>query len=358
MPGVRLSGVSRAYDSFWAVKNVDLTVAEGEFVSLLGPSGCGKTTTLRMVAGFIFPTSGRIFIGDEDCTTVPPNKRNIGMVFQSYALFPHLTVAQNVGFGLKMRSIGGKEASQRVGEALRLVRLDEMANRYPRQLSGGQQQRVALARAIVINPRVLLMDEPLGALDLKLRQELQIQIRKVQREVGITTLYVTHDQGEALSLSDRVAVMRDGEIIQLDTPEKLYSAPETAFVANFVGRTNLLPVEVVGKDNGFYKTRLKSSAGAEFLVPVQANRPEPTPGKNYLLGFRPERAHLAPSATNKLSVRVDDVRYFGPIRSVALTAPHGPMEIDLGADAPALRAQDQITVGWEPAASFLVAADD
>lgn len=360
MSGVRLENVSRAYDHLWAVKDLNLTVAEGEFVSLLGPSGCGKTTTLRMIAGFLFPTTGKIFIQEDDVTKVPSNRRNTGMVFQTYALFPHMTVAQNVRFGLKMRGIGGAESTSRVAEALRLVNLDHLADRLPRQLSGGQQQRVALARAVVIRPRVLLMDEPLGALDLKLRQRLQIQIRRVQREVGITTLYVTHDQGEALSLSDRVAVMRDGQILQVDPPEKLYSRPRTAFVADFVGRTNLIPVEVVGiADHGaFYRVRLDGPGQNEFRVPTDADGVKPEAGKKYLLGFRPERAVVGGGATNQLTARVDDIRYSGAVRSVALTSAYGgAIEVDLAAIAPSPRLQEQVTVGWEPAESFLVSAE-
>jgi len=358
MSEVRLDGVSRLYDRVVAVDNVSLTVAEGEFLTLLGPSTCGKTTTLRMVAGFITPSGGAIYIKGADVTRVPANRRDTGMVFQSYALFPHLTVQDNVGFGLKMRGIRGSEATARITEALRLVKLEQLAERYPRQLSGGQQQRVALARAVVIRPQVLLMDEPLGSLDLKLRQELQVQIRNVQRELGITTIYVTHDQGEALSLSDRVAVMRDGRISQLDPPDKLYSRPASAFVANFVGRTNLLPVEIVGDGDAGYHVKSSASPDLTFAVGTREGDAR-RPGERCLLGFRPESTTLAPADGNRLTARVDDIRYFGAVRSVALTTALGNvMEIDLPAGAAAPARGDQVTIGWRPADCFLVPVDD
>ncbi len=238
----------KRYGGTVAVRGVDLTVAPGEFVTLLGPSGCGKTTCLRMVAGFVAPDSGRILMAGRDVTAAPPYRRNTGMVFQSYALFPHKTVAANVAFGMKVRRVGRAEMVERTREALRLVHLEQLADRYPSELSGGQKQRVALARAVVIRPQVLLLDEPLGALDLKLREELQVEIKRVQSTLDITTLFVTHDQGEALGMSDRVAVMRDGEIVQIDAPHALYERPNSRYVANFVGRTNLIEVVVAGRD--------------------------------------------------------------------------------------------------------------
>ena len=244
MAGVVLDEVHKVYGDTVAVRSVDLQVAPGEFVTLLGPSGCGKTTCLRMVAGFVEPTAGRIMMAGRDVTHVPPHRRDTGMVFQSYALFPHKTVAANVAFGMRVRGVSRSETDERTREALRLVRLEQLAHRYPSELSGGQKQRVALARAVVIRPQVLLLDEPLGALDLKLREELQVEIKRVQSTLGITTMFVTHDQGEALGMSDRVAVMRDGEIVQIDTPNELYERPNSKYVANFVGRTNLIEVLV------------------------------------------------------------------------------------------------------------------
>jgi ABC-type Fe3+/spermidine/putrescine transport system ATPase subunit len=359
MPAVKLENICRNFDRIWAVEEVDLTIADGEFLTLLGPSGCGKTTTLRMVAGFLFPSQGRIVIGNQDVTRLPPNERDTGMVFQSYALFPHLSVAQNVGFGLKMRGVRGAEAQRRVREALELVQLGSFADRLPGQLSGGQQQRVALARAVVIRPQVLLMDEPLGALDLKLRQGLQVQIRNVQREVGITTIYVTHDQGEALSLSDRVAVMSGGRIAQLDTPEKLYTRPSNAFVANFVGRTNLLPVEIVADIPGgmTHKARLVGSDAEPIIVPCPVDG-EVKPGARYLLGFRPESSSIGNGGPNAIAARVDDVRFFGSTRSVVLTnALGGSIEVDLPAGTPVPRPAEQVSVRWNPVDSFLLNHD-
>ncbi len=240
MSSLTLDHVIKRYGDVSVVKDVSLAIAEGEFVSLLGPSGCGKTTILRMVAGLIEPSGGTIRIGDRDVTRLPPNKRNIGLVFQSYALFPHLTVFENVAFGLRRKGESGAALDARVKEALAMVRLDGYGERYPRQLSGGQQQRVAMARAIAPRPNVILFDEPLSNLDAKLRDEMQIELKRLQSELRITTLFVTHDQGEALSLSDRVCVMHDGVIQQFAAPEEIYRKPATSFVASFIGKPNRL----------------------------------------------------------------------------------------------------------------------
>ena len=242
---VVLEGVSKGFDDVAAVDDVSLEVGSGEFFSLLGPSGCGKTTTLRMIAGFERPDAGRIVIGDADVTEMPPHLRPVNTVFQSYALFPHLSVEQNVGFGLRFKSVSKDERRRRVGEALELVRLGGLGQRRPHQLSGGQQQRVALARALVLSPSVLLLDEPLGALDAKLRRELQVELKSIQREIGITFLYVTHDQEEALTMSDRLAVMASGKVEQLGAPRDVYERPETAFVADFLGVSNLMRARVL-----------------------------------------------------------------------------------------------------------------
>jgi spermidine/putrescine transport system ATP-binding protein len=241
---VRLETLRKAFGDVVAVDDISLEIHEGEFFSLLGPSGCGKTTTLRMLGGFELPTSGRILLRGQDITHEPPEKRPVNMVFQSYALFPHLDVFENVAFGLRRRHVERAELTRRVGEALELVHLPDFAKRKPDQLSGGQQQRVALARALVCQPAVLLLDEPLGALDLKLRKALQTELKRVQLEVGITFVYVTHDQEEALALSDRIAVMDRGHVEQLGTPEELYDTPRTLFVAGFIGTSNLLPGDV------------------------------------------------------------------------------------------------------------------
>ena len=251
---------------------MSLTINEGEFVSLLGPSGCGKTTILRMVAGLVEPDRGRILIGDDDVTALPPNKRGLGLVFQSYALFPHLTVFENVAFGLRRRKVAGAELDRRVKEALARVRLDAFGARYPRQLSGGQQQRVAIARALAPQPRVLLFDEPLSNLDAQLRDEMQIELKRLQRGLGITTLFVTHDQGEALSMSDRVGVMANGVMQQFATPEDIYHRPATGFVAGFIGKPNRLSGKVVSR-NGSGGTRA-ARCRPRYCRPPTSMQPE------------------------------------------------------------------------------------
>jgi spermidine/putrescine transport system ATP-binding protein len=253
---VRLVELRKRFGEVTAVDGVSVDIRSGEFFSLLGPSGCGKTTTLRMIGGFELPTSGRIELRGVDITTAPPEKRPVNMVFQSYALFPHLSVFENIAFGLRRRRTEAAEITRRVGDVLELVRLDGFGARRPDQLSGGQQQRVALARALVNRPTVLLLDEPLGALDLKLRRQLQVELKRVQLEVGITFVYVTHDQEEALALSDRIAVMDHGRVEQLGTPEELYDAPRTLFVAGFIGTSNLLPGTVESVDAEAVTVRL------------------------------------------------------------------------------------------------------
>ena len=258
IPSVRLDGVVKRFGAFTAVRHLDLEVARGEFFTLLGPSGCGKTTTLRMVAGFEEPTGGRIQLDGVDVSGLPAFKRPTNTVFQSYALFPHLSVERNVAFGLERRKVAKDELRRRVGEELERVGLSSEAKRKPRQLSGGQQQRVALARALVNRPAVLLLDEPLGALDLKLRKGLQVQLKQIQRDVGITFVYVTHDQEEALTMSDRVAVMNKGVIEQVEGPEDVYERPRTTFVAGFIGVSNLMPGEVVSADGSGADLKLDS----------------------------------------------------------------------------------------------------
>src|SRR5919204_2319422 len=240
--------VSKSFGGAPAVDGVSITVRSGEFYSLLGPSGCGKTTTLRMIAGFERPDAGRVMVGGQDVTGVPPNRRNVNTVFQHYALFPHLTVARNVGYGLRQRRLDRETSERRLEAALQTVRLTELRDRYPRELSGGQQQRVALARALVNEPSALLLDEPLAALDFKLRKAMQVELKKLQERVGIAFLYVTHDQEEALALSDRIAVMNRGRILQEGTPEEIYDRPTSRFVADFIGQTNFFEGEVLGSE--------------------------------------------------------------------------------------------------------------
>jgi putative spermidine/putrescine transport system ATP-binding protein len=288
---VRLDGVRKVYGELVAVDGLDLEVGDGEFFSLLGPSGSGKTTTLRMIAGFELPTAGRVLLGGRDVTRLPPYARDVNTVFQDYALFPHMSVGDNVGYGLMVRRVGRRERRTRVAEALRMVRLEGLEGRRPGQLSGGQRQRVALARALVNEPRVLLLDEPLGALDLKLRQQMQVELKEIQSRVGITFVYVTHDQEEALTMSDRLAVFNEGRMEQVGTPADVYESPATAFVAGFVGTSNLLSGEVA---------RSLTGGGGTFTV-------------------RPEKIRLvdaegaAPPAPGDCSVTgtVHDVLYLG-----------------------------------------------
>ena len=253
MAYLELIDINKSFSDTHVVYDFNLSAQQGEFISFLGPSGCGKTTTLRMVAGFELPTSGKITLDGKDMTLVPPNKRNVGMVFQSYALFPNMSVADNIGYGLMVAGKPKAEIAQRVNEMLSLIHLEEFAKRYPTRLSGGQQQRVALARALAIRPHVLLLDEPLSALDAKIRVELRQEIRRIQRQLGITTIYVTHDQEEALSISDRIVVMNEGKIEQIGTSSEIYNFPKTEFVANFVGQLNLLPVEIIDLAGGVVK---------------------------------------------------------------------------------------------------------
>ena len=329
MSAISLRSLTKSFGPLVAVNELDLELREGELVAFLGPSGCGKTTTLRMIAGFETPDSGEIHLGGREVSSLPPEHRDTGMVFQNYALFPHLTVFENVAFGLKMRKVPKAEIRQRVADILAKVQLTGMKQRYPRQLSGGQQQRTALARALVINPTVLLLDEPLANLDAKLREEMRFYIRNLQQEFGITTVYVTHDQAEALVLADRVAVMRNGVLQQIDVPEEIYRRPSNAWVATFVGIANLLPGTIEQHDgkSSSVSTRVGSISGVgpESFPPgtevVASVRPEslhlarrepddpdganpPEPGQNRICGTVAERAYLGNLADYR--VRVDD----------------------------------------------------
>jgi len=305
-----LDGLRRTYGPTVAVDRVDLELAQGELVALLGPSGCGKTTTLRMVAGFVAPTAGRVLIGGNDVTRSPPYGRDTGMVFQGYALFPHMTVAENVAFGLEMRKVARDERMRRVAEALRLVRLDGYGERRIAQLSGGQQQRVALARALVVNPGVFLLDEPLSNLDARLRAEVRVEIRALQQRLGLTTLFVTHDQEEALTMADRLVVMNHGRVCQIGTPEEVYERPADLFVAGFLGRCNILrgSVEAPGR----YR------AGGVAL-PCDGG----TAGARGAMVVRPERIALGPAGA--LAGRVAMVTYLGGLTDWHIETAAGTM---------------------------------
>ncbi|MGQ0849102.1 MAG: ABC transporter ATP-binding protein [Actinomycetota bacterium] len=307
-PAVEFVGVSKSFGEVVAVEAIDLEIGQGEFFSLLGPSGCGKTTTLRMIAGFEFPTTGILRIDGRDMTSVPAQRRNVNLVFQSYALFPHLTVAENVAFGLRVKGVADAEVKKRAGEALAMVQLDAMARRKPRQLSGGQQQRVALARALVNQPAVLLLDEPLGALDQKLRKEMQFELKRLQREVGITFVYVTHDQEEALTMSDRVAVMNLGRVLQVDAPAGLYDRPESRFVADFIGSSNFLQGTVTSLADDVAEVAVPGVGVIRAKVDGKI-----TPGVSVAVMIRPERLRLGSPdlADNTTTGRLEDVVFVG-----------------------------------------------
>jgi len=308
---VRLVDLVKRFADVTAVAGINLDMPEGEFFSLLGPSGCGKTTTLRLIAGFERPDEGQILLDGVDMAQTPPHKRNVNTVFQNYALFPHLTVADNVAFGLRYKDVSKADAKKRVGEALGLVRLEGLEKRRPSQLSGGQQQRVALARALILNPAVLLLDEPLGALDAKLRKALQLELKALQEEVGITFVYVTHDQEEALTMSDRLAVMSNGRVEQIGTPSEIYEEPGTAYVADFLGVSNLMEAQVDGRDG-----RAKVRLGDFELV---ASKGDTDAVGDVKMVIRPERVRLEPQGTvgeNRVPGMVERVVYVGSIMQV------------------------------------------
>jgi spermidine/putrescine transport system ATP-binding protein len=303
-----------------AVNHVTMQIRDGEFFSLLGPSGCGKTTSLRMIAGFEMPTDGKIFIHGREMSQVPAFQRPVNTVFQQYALFPHMTVEQNIGFGLEMKSVSRAERSRRVSEALEMVRLPGMEMRRPKQLSGGQQQRIALARALVNKPEVLLLDEPLGALDLKLRKEMQLELKTLQREVGITFIYVTHDQEEALTMSDRIAVMNKGVVLQIGRPEEIYERPASKYVADFIGETNFLDGVVKAQSNSLVEVELSGTG----IICVESSRTF-TNGQQVSVAVRPEKLRMNAELKegNNLTGRVEEVIYIGTDTHFGVRFPGG-----------------------------------
>ncbi len=311
---VQLVDLVKRFGDFTAVAGVNLEMPSGEFFSLLGPSGCGKTTSLRMIAGFERPTEGQILLDGVDMAQTPPHKRNVNTVFQNYALFPHLTVEENVAFGLKYQKASKEETRDRVGKALELVQMTQFEKRRPNQLSGGQQQRVALARALILNPKVLLLDEPLGALDAKLRKRLQIELKALQEEVGITFIYVTHDQEEALTMSDRIAVMSQGRVEQVGGPKEIYESPATAYVADFLGVSNLMDAEAAGVGDGGCKIAL-----GEFSL-IAGEGDADTTG-DCKITIRPERVEIEPQGTtgeNRMPAMVERTVYVGSVLQVIL----------------------------------------
>ncbi|HEX2229787.1 MAG TPA: ABC transporter ATP-binding protein [Candidatus Binatia bacterium] len=311
---VRLENIGKRYGDLWAVRHVNLEIAGGEFYTLLGPSGCGKTTLLRTIAGFISPDEGAVFLDGEPVTHIPPWKRNLGMVFQNYALWPHMTVFENVAFGLKERKVQRREIHRRVLEALEQVGLRGTEQRRPSQLSGGQQQRVALARTLVVQPRVLLLDEPLSNLDAKLRQEMRIELLKLQRDIGLTTVYVTHDQEEALTLSTRIAVMNLGKVIQEGKPREIYERPRERFVADFVGKSNLFSGTIIRSMDGLLEVQTDEGFRIQAAPPGATST---TDSKKALLYIRPEAIDLSDRAahpgTNRITGRVLASAYQGSL---------------------------------------------
>jgi putative spermidine/putrescine transport system ATP-binding protein len=349
MAQLTIEKLTKRFGKSVAVDALDLAVGEGELVALLGPSGCGKTTTLRMVAGFLPPSSGRVLFDREEVTDLPAYKRATGMVFQSYALFPHMSAAENVGFGLEMRGLNAAQRKTKVEEALRLVRLSHLADRLPRQLSGGQQQRVALARALVINPRLFLLDEPLSNLDAKLRAEVRLEIRALQQRLGLTTLMVTHDREEALTMADRLVVMEGGRVRQVGTPQQLYDAPKDAFVADFVGRCNI----VAGRRES--ASQFRTSTG--LLLPVDVAAGERDDADAFAL--RPERIMLAPGASGAVEGRVQAITYLGAQTEYVVAVAEETLVAvrptpDAGEPLALLKPNDLVHLQWDPKSPRLV----
>jgi spermidine/putrescine transport system ATP-binding protein len=362
--GRRVAGYvegANADEGFLAVDHIDLDVRDGEFFSLLGPSGCGKTTTLRMIGGFEEPSDGRIELQGEDVTWLPAYKRNVNTVFQNYALFPHLTIFDNVAFGLRRKKVGSAEVKQRVTDMLELVELPGYERRKPGQISGGQAQRVALARALVNKPAVLLLDEPLGALDLKLRKQMQVELKRIQQEVGITFIYVTHDQEEAMTMSDRIAVMHKGKYEQLGDPEALYERPQTRFVAGFLGVSNLLQATREGIDGTYAAFRLGDGTSVRVPAALVEGR-----GKSIAIGVRPEKFRMiettkeVPAGLNRVQGVVLDASYLGVSTQYIVTLADGhritvfEQNVERATKAELWTPGEQVILAWSPDHCFVV----
>jgi spermidine/putrescine transport system ATP-binding protein len=357
-PILELQNLTRRFGDFTALEGISLAIGSGEFLTLLGASGSGKTTTLRLIAGFDRPDNGQILMDGVDIAGLPPFKRNINTVFQQYALFPHMSVRENVGYGLRMRHVSRAEIKQRVDEVLEMVQLAQLDARSPRQLSGGQQQRVALARALVNRPRLLLLDEPLGALDLKLRKEMQLELKHLQTLVGITFIYVTHDQEEALTMSDRVVVMRLGRIEQIGTPKEIYAAPASRYVADFIGETNLIEGAISEIHDGIGSVRCPSGT---LLGPIGGSRVKP--GDKAWLSIRPESMMLSttppPTGRNHLDGTLVDAVYAGAVTRLHLELPGGQrLVVHQPATDPVPSSGTRIGVEWPVANGVLLPADE
>jgi spermidine/putrescine transport system ATP-binding protein len=363
-PDIRLDGVVKRFGDTTAVAGLDLEIERGAFYALLGPSGCGKTTTLRMIGGFEEPTEGHVYLGGADVTDLPPYKRDVNTVFQSYALFPHLDVRRNVSFGLERKKLGRAEVAQRVEEALELTQLTGFEKRRPAQLSGGQQQRVALARALVNRPRALLLDEPLGALDLRLRKQLQLELKRIQKEVGITFIHVTHDQEEAMALADTIAVMNEGRIEQAGSAIELYETPATEFVANFLGVSNLIAGTLCHR-NGT-RAEFKTHDGARVALPLSRLNGQ-TVGASLMCGVRPEKVRLLPATgqadagLNVLSGRVELASFLGVSIQYVIRTTGGEeltvVQQNTGDEPSSIGAGRDVLVTWQPEHTFVVNRD-
>jgi spermidine/putrescine transport system ATP-binding protein len=359
---VSLRGLAKSYGEKAVVSDLDLDIRPGEFFSMLGPSGCGKTTTLRMIGGFEDPTQGRVYLGGDEVTQLPPYKRDVNTVFQSYALFPHLSVEKNVSFGLERKKVARSDVQTRVNEALEMVQLGRYGKRKPTQLSGGQQQRVALARALVNRPRALLLDEPLGALDLRLRKQLQIELKRIQQDVGITFVHVTHDQEEAMSMADTIAVMNEGKIEQAGGAADLYERPRTEFVANFLGVSNLVDAQLRASQNG--QATVETHDGATLHVP--SDRIGPHGSDAVRIGVRPEKVRLSPAGTdvsgNVLRGTVVVASFLGVSIQYVVRAAGGEeltvfaQNLD-GAEPESLGPGREVQLSWDPQHTFVVAKE-
>ena len=354
-PDVRLERVTKQFGEVKAVDDLSLSFERGRFVALLGPSGCGKTTTLRMIGGFEDPTAGTVYLGEQDVTGLPPYKREVNTVFQNYALFPHMSIYDNVAFGIRQRGASKHDVAKQVPDMLELVQLSGFERRKPTQLSGGQAQRVALARALINKPRVLLLDEPLGALDLKLRKQMQIELKRIQTEVNITFIHVTHDQEEAMTMADRIAVMNQGQIEQIGPPVELYEQPRTAFVAGFLGVSNLISATVEGPG------RVRLAGGGEARVPEEALRDAPG---DVRIGVRPEKVRVLPAsetsdgADNRIDGTVKDVSYIGVSTQYIIHTPAGEELVafvqNVGRGDHHLATGQPVQVLWDPENTFVI----
>ncbi len=356
---VALRNVTKSFGSVVALKTISLDIEEGEFITLLGPSGCGKTTTLRLIAGFSEPDQGQILLGDQDITNLPPQKREIGMVFQDYALFPHLTIKENIAFPLRERRTPKEKINDRVAELLDLVRLSGVEERYPAELSGGQAQRISVARAVAYPPKVLLMDEPLGALDLKLREAMQLELRRIQQELQITTVFVTHDQTEAMNMSDRIAVMRNGEIEQVGTARDIYNFPQSSFVADFVGRINLLDAKLLCKSEGIAELEILNGLNIRVKITNEAE----AMSNPLCVGIRPEKLVIGESGhqeiyDNQIPGTVIGSTFSGNLLDVLVDVGAGkPFLVEQRPDQVPLEFDTLVNVCWNAPDALVLSAE-